>query len=208
MFAERSRAYGAHFAFCNLVGGQDELVFDGQSLLVGPDGETDRPRRPVRGGAAGLRRPGGGARRRSPSRSPTSTRSTRALVLGLRDYVAKNGFRHVGIALSGGIDSALVAMLAADAVGPERVSCVVMPSPHSSSATQEDARTIAANLGCELIEIPIEPMMVGYERILAGSLEPRRGARGRRGRSRRATRRGPRSPTWRRRTSRRGSAAT
>ena len=55
-------------------------------------------------------------------------------------------------------------MLAADAVGPERLSCVVMPSPHSSAETQEDARTIAANLGCELIEIPIEPMMAGYER--------------------------------------------
>ena len=90
-----------------------------------------------------------------------------ALVLGLRDYVAKNGFGHVGVALSGGIDSALVALLAADAVGPERLSCVVMPSPHSSSETQEDARTIAANLGCELIEIAIEPMMDGYERALA-----------------------------------------
>ena len=67
-----------------------------------------------------------------------------ALVLGLRDYVDKNGFGHVGVALSGGIDSALVALLAADAVGPERVSCVVMPSPHSSAETQGDARTIAA----------------------------------------------------------------
>ena len=100
-----------------------------------------------------------------------------ALVLGLRDYVGKNGFRHVGVALSGGIDSALVAMLAADAVGPERLSCVVMPSPHSSAETQEDARTIAANLGCELIEIPIEPMMDGYERALAAYLaSPRRRA--------------------------------
>src|SRR5262249_35264256 len=87
-----------------------------------------------------------------------------------------NGFRRVGVALSGGIDSALVALLAADAVGPERLSCVVMPSPHSSSETQADARTIAANLGCELIEIPIEPMMSGYERALAGPLRPGGGA--------------------------------
>ncbi len=89
-----------------------------------------------------------------------------ALVLGLRDYVAKNGFRHVGLALSGGIDSALVALLAADAVGPENVTCVVMPSPHSSSETQGDARTIAANLGVEAIEIPIEGAMGEYERAL------------------------------------------
>ena len=65
-----------------------------------------------------------------------------------------------------------MALLAADAVGPERLSCVVMPSPHSSDETQADARTIAANLGCELIEIAIEPMMDGYERALAGRLNP------------------------------------
>src|SRR5204863_4258179 len=66
-----------------------------------------------------------------------------ALVLGLRDYVRKNGFRHVGLALSGGIDSALVALIGVDALGPERVSCVIMPSPHSSEETQADARRIA-----------------------------------------------------------------
>ena len=92
-----------------------------------------------------------------------------ALVLGLRDYVRKNGFRHVGLALSGGIDSALVALLAVDAVGPENVSCVVMPSPHSSPETQADARTIAANLGAEAIEIPIESTMASYEQALAPS---------------------------------------
>jgi NAD+ synthase (glutamine-hydrolysing) len=64
-----------------------------------------------------------------------------------------------------------VALLAADAVGPERVSCVVMPSPHSSDETQQDARTIAVNLGCELIEIKIEPMMASYDAALAGYLE-------------------------------------
>ena len=67
--------------------------------------------------------------------------------LGLRDYVDKNGFQHVVLALSGGIDSALVALIAADALGPDRVTVVVMPSPHSTDETQEDARTIAANLG-------------------------------------------------------------
>jgi NAD+ synthase (glutamine-hydrolysing) len=165
MFAERSRAYGTYFAFCNLVGGQDELVFDGQSLVTGPDGELIARAAQFEEELLVCE---------IPVAEPLSDLDEvyGALVLGLRDYVAKNGFRHVGVALSGGIDSALVALLAADAVGPERLSCVVMPSPHSSSETQGDARTIAANLGCELIEIPIEPMMDGYERALAGYLNP------------------------------------
>ena len=70
-----------------------------------------------------------------------------ALELGLRDYVEKNGFDHIVLALSGGIDSALVALIAADALGPDRVTVVVMPSPNSTDETQEDARRIAANLG-------------------------------------------------------------
>ena len=169
MFAERAREYGAAVAFCNLVGGQDELVFDGQSLVVDADGSVLARAAQFEEELLLCELPGGG-----PLAEPLADVDEvyEALVLGLRDYVGKNGFRHVGIALSGGIDSALVAMLAADAVGPERVSCVVMPSPHSSSATQEDARTIAANLGCELLEIEIEPMMAGYERALAGLLNP------------------------------------
>jgi NAD+ synthase (glutamine-hydrolysing) len=168
MFAERAREYDAHFAFCNLVGGQDELVFDGQSLVVTPGGEVIARAAQFEEELLVCDIPGGG-----PLAEPLADIDEvyAALVLGLRDYVAKNGFVHVGIALSGGIDSALVAMLAADAVGPERVSCVVMPSPHSSSATQGDARTIAANLGCELLEIPIEPMMDGYARALDSPTE-------------------------------------
>jgi NAD+ synthase (glutamine-hydrolysing) len=168
MFAERALEYGAHFAFCNLVGGQDELVFDGQSLLVAPDGSVIARAAQFEEELLICDLPGGG-----PLAEPAVDVDEvyGALVLGLRDYVGKNGFGHVGIALSGGIDSALVALLAADAVGPDRVSCVVMPSPHSSSATQGDARTIAANLGCELLEIAIEPMMDGYARALDSPTE-------------------------------------
>ncbi len=171
MFAERSRAYGTYFAFCNLVGGQDELVFDGQSLVTDPGGTVIARAAQFEEELLVCEVPDGGD---CPRARPLDDIDEvyEALVLGLRDYVGKNGFRHVGVALSGGIDSALVALLAADALGPERLSCVVMPSPHSSSATQEDARTIAGNLGCELIEIEIEPMMSGYERALSGLLSP------------------------------------
>jgi NAD+ synthase (glutamine-hydrolysing) len=165
MFAARSRAYGAYFAFCNLVGGQDELVFDGQSLVTGPDGELLARASQFEEELLLCDVPDG---ERGPVAEPLSDLDEvyGALVLGLRDYVAKNGFRHVGVALSGGIDSALVALLAVDALGPEHVSCVVMPSPHSSLETQQDARNIAANLGTELIEIPIEAAMAEYGRAL------------------------------------------
>jgi NAD+ synthase (glutamine-hydrolysing) len=171
MFCERSRAYGPYFAFCNLVGGQDELVFDGHSFLTAPDGSVIARAAQFEEELLVCEVPHQGP---CPLAEPLPDLDEvyAALTLGLRDYVFKNGFKHVGVALSGGIDSALVAMLAADAVGAERLTCVVMPSPHSSAETQEDARAIARNLGCELIEIGIEPMMQGYERALEGLLRP------------------------------------
>ena len=96
-----------------------------------------------------------------------------ALRTGLHDYVEKNGFDRVVIALSGGIDSALVAMVATDALGAERVSCVSMPSPYSSEGTRADAREIAANLGCDFLEISIEEAMSAYDAMLAGPFEGR-----------------------------------
>jgi len=96
-----------------------------------------------------------------------------ALRTGLRDYVDKNGFEHVVIALSGGVDSALAALIAADALGPERVTCVSMPSPYSSAGTRGDARAIAENLGVGFREIPIEQAMGAYEELLSGSFQGR-----------------------------------
>jgi NAD+ synthase (glutamine-hydrolysing) len=168
MLAERARAYGAHFAFCNLVGGQDELVFDGQSFVVDPEGNVVARAAQFEEELLVCEIPSS-APGRLAGPLPDLAEVYAALRLGLRDYVLKNGFRHVGVALSGGIDSALVAMLAADAVGPEQVSCVVMPSPHSSLETQADARNIAANLGTELIEIPIEGAMEEYGRALSAA---------------------------------------
>jgi NAD+ synthase (glutamine-hydrolysing) len=92
-----------------------------------------------------------------------------ALRTGLRDYVEKNGFQHVVLGLSGGIDSALVALVAADALGPDRVTCVSMPSPYSSEGTQADARAIATNLGVDYREIGIAAAMDAYDQLLSDS---------------------------------------
>ncbi|HEX6391610.1 MAG TPA: NAD(+) synthase, partial [Solirubrobacteraceae bacterium] len=96
-----------------------------------------------------------------------------ALVLGTRDYVAKNGFQHVVLGLSGGVDSALVALVAVDALGPDRVTAVVMPSRYSSTGTQADARKLAANLGIQCLDLPIEDPMVSYEELLADVFKDR-----------------------------------
>ncbi len=165
MLADRARAYGAHFAFCNLVGGQDELVFDGHSFVVDPAGNVIARAAQFEQELLVCEVPSP-APGRLAEPLPDLAEVYAALTLGLCDYVRKNGFRHVGVALSGGIDSALVALLAVDALGPEHVSCVVMPSPHSSLETQQDARNIAANLGAELIEIPIEAAMAEYAKAL------------------------------------------
>jgi NAD+ synthase (glutamine-hydrolysing) len=199
MVADRARAYGATFALCNTVGGQDELVFDGRSVVIAPTGETlaraaefepellvtdlelagasepagdGASRVPV---AARLRSGAEGGEKAEPRiAAPLDAEEPEvyaALTLGLRDYAEKNRFETVVVALSGGIDSALVALLAVDALGPDRVRLVVMPSPHSSDATQADARAIAANLGAELIEIPIAAAMGAYDEALAEGFE-------------------------------------
>jgi NAD+ synthase (glutamine-hydrolysing) len=92
-----------------------------------------------------------------------------ALRTGLGDYVRKNGFEHVVLGISGGIDSALAALIAADALGPESVTCVSMPSPYSSEGTRADARAIAENLGVDFREIPISAAMDAYSELLAES---------------------------------------
>jgi NAD+ synthase (glutamine-hydrolysing) len=165
MFAERARTYGVPFAFCNVVGGQDELVFDGHSFVVDAEGAVVARARQFEEDLLiwelGGQEP---ARIEQPLDELDEVYS--ALTLGLRDYVSKNGFEHVLVAVSGGIDSALVALIAADALGPDRVTAVVMPSPHSSPETQADARRLAQNLGIELIELPINSAMRAYDELL------------------------------------------
>jgi NAD+ synthase (glutamine-hydrolysing) len=179
----RARALqtGAWIVYVNAVGGQDELVFDGGSMLVSPDGDlaafattfeedllvVDVPTdRDAPASVVGDPRPAW----------PDKTEEVyRALVLGLRDYVAKNDFREVLIGLSGGIDSALTAVIAADALGPEAVRTLSMPSPYSSRESTEDAVEIARRLGVRIDVVPIERPFSTYLDVLApvfGGTEP------------------------------------
>jgi NAD+ synthase (glutamine-hydrolysing) len=194
MLAERAREYGVAVAFCGQVGGQDELVFDGHSLVVAAGGEIlarapqfeqwllscevplqaaefsadDHPNVELIGSFT-----------TNPASDDTSLDHLiarvksddeavyAALVLGTRDYADKNGFGRVVLGLSGGVDSALVACIAHEALGADRVSCVTMPSQFSSEGTYSDAVALAAALGVELLELPIGGLMEDYDALLA-----------------------------------------
>ena len=192
-------------AYVNMVGGQDELVFDGASLIVNEHGQCvargrqfeedfvvadldleavfharlHDPRRrkeKLRAGEAAPRivLPALPAAAQVPPVEPPTLAPLerveevfRALVLGTRDYVRKNGFARVVIGLSGGIDSSLVAAIAVEALGRENVAGVGMPSPYSSAGTRRDAQRVAKNLGIEYLSIPITPILRAYKRALA-----------------------------------------
>ena len=213
MLVQRARDYLAAIVFCNLVGGQDELVFDGDSVAIDPEGKV-LARAPQFEEALTLCTIDPGqvaAERLQDARHRSAVRRARdsgvpsppvlcelvveaeesapeqasevggprsepldevaevyaALATGLRDYVDKNGFERVVVALSGGIDSALVAMLAADALGAKRLTCVSMPSPYSSEGTKADARAIARSLDARLIELQIADAMEAFDTLLA-----------------------------------------
>jgi NAD+ synthase (glutamine-hydrolysing) len=183
LFAERARETAAHVAFCAMVGGQDELVFDGHSFVLDPTGATIARARQFEqdllvcdipcdaNAGSGVGEPGSLCDSPRPPIASAEQEAYSALVLGLRDYVEKNGFRAVVLGLSGGIDSALVACLAVDALGAQRVNVAIMPSPHSSRETQDDARALAAALGAGVHELQIEPAMRAYEDTLAADFQ-------------------------------------
>jgi NAD+ synthase (glutamine-hydrolysing) len=204
MIATRAADDVVCLAFVNMVGGQDELVFDGGSLIVNERGEPiargrqfaedfvvadldldavfharlhDSRRRKEKQAAAEVSRVVLPPLASAPS-PPLPSREAlaplapvaevyEALVLGTRDYVRKNGFTHVVIGLSGGIDSSLVAALAVEALGRENVSGVTMPSPYSSTGTRNDARRLARNLGIDFQTLPITPIFKVFRRSLA-----------------------------------------
>ncbi|HET6803209.1 MAG TPA: NAD+ synthase, partial [Casimicrobiaceae bacterium] len=164
----RVRETGVPFVYVNRVGGQDELVFDGASFVMDAGGAIAQQLpawhetiaiaefngaapRPVRGGLDAALEP----------------HIYAALVMGVRDYVGKNRFPGVLLGLSGGIDSALTLAVAVDALGPERVRAVMMPSQYSASISLEDAREMAGIVGVRYDEIPIQPMFDAFLSSLA-----------------------------------------
>jgi NAD+ synthase (glutamine-hydrolysing) len=207
MLATRARDNSCWIAFVNSVGAQDELIFDGHSLVLDEEGrivarapsfeeallvvDVDSTTAVGRRLRDARRRTLARARREMPNPPVIDIpdRESRgelpkpvvappleeleqmrlALELGLRDYVQKNDFREVVLGVSGGIDSALTAALAAEALGPEHVVCVSMPSRYSSAGTQADARRVAEKLGARYIEIPIEPIVDAVGGALAGA---------------------------------------
>jgi NAD+ synthase (glutamine-hydrolysing) len=196
LFASRARQHHVAVAYCNLIGGQDELVFDGGSLVLdargrlvaqaaqfaedlllvdlapaqlGPVRRGGRPTLRIAQPAPAIGSGGPGSLPVRPAlprlrREPMAPVEEvyEALLLGLRDYVRKNGFSTVVLGISGGVDSALTACLAADALGPAHVMGVVMPSRYSSPSTQEDAKHVGRSLGIEVQEISIEPVFQAY----------------------------------------------
>jgi NAD+ synthase (glutamine-hydrolysing) len=196
MLAERCRDYGVWFCYTNQVGGQDELVFDGGSMVLDPDGNVvaraamfeeelllhdiplpDTPPGELSAvGEDGVRHfvlssDASSATRLAlePRLAPSLGHEAEvygALVLGTRDYLHKTGFSRALVALSGGIDSSLVAAVAVDAIGAANVIGVGMPSRYSSEGSISDARELAANLGIELLIIPIEPAHGAYLEML------------------------------------------
>ncbi|HEX5613899.1 MAG TPA: NAD+ synthase, partial [Acidimicrobiia bacterium] len=199
MLATRASDASVPVVYANLVGGQDELVFDGASLVFDENGDlvaraaqfredllvVDIEVRPAfrkrlldpRGRVSAHALPvvpvteahlldHAPPPRVEPALGPVRE-VYEALVLGTRDYVHKNGFTDVVIGLSGGIDSALVAAIACDALGPEHVTGVRMPSRYSSAGSLDDSAVLAENLGCRLLTIPIEPAHAAFEEMLA-----------------------------------------
>ncbi len=167
LIAEAARECGCPAVYCNAVGGNDELIFDGRSLAVDSEGR-------ILAACAAFREDAAVVDIERPERSidPTYERPEiedihDALVLGLRDYVGKSGFERAIVGLSGGIDSAVTAALAAEALGPENVTGVTLPSRISSPHSTEDSRTLAANLGIEFHELPVSEVVAAAEKTLA-----------------------------------------
>ncbi len=194
LLIKRAKECRAYICYANLVGGQDELVFDGGSFVVSPSGKilaraeqftedllvvdlpVDEERKKRRSYKHILELPSDGeligritAHANLMPRMTTDERIFKALVLGTRDYVVKNGFKKVVLGLSGGIDSSLVAVIAREAVGRENVVGITMPSEFSSAQTRQDAQILAENLGIEFKEIAIKDIYQVYLNSLSKS---------------------------------------
>jgi NAD+ synthase/NAD+ synthase (glutamine-hydrolysing) len=153
--------------YVNQVGGNDDLVFDGRSLHVGADGRVLARGASFREDVLVLDTLASTVPGPAPP-EPEEQEIFEALVVGTRDYARKCGFSRVLLGLSGGIDSALTAVVAAEALGPDKVLGVLMPSPFSSRGSVDDSLELAAGIGVRTVTIPIAPIMDAFDRALAG----------------------------------------
>jgi NAD+ synthase (glutamine-hydrolysing) len=174
MLRRRARDNNLWVAYCNLVGGQDELVFDGRSVVISPGGDVvARGRSFAEDLVIADFTPGaklGASGDLAPVMGPEEEVYD-AIKLGLHDYVLKNGFSDVVFGLSGGIDSALVAAIAADALGPEHVHGVLMPSRYSSEGSVTDSVELAETLGIHTLELPVEDAFQAFLGTLAPAFD-------------------------------------
>lgn len=161
--------HGIPAVFCNLVGGQDELIFDGDSFALDAQGNLMARAASFSEDLLILECDEAGALMAGRSSTPLSEpeQAYQALVLGTRDYVHKNGFKGALVGLSGGIDSALTLAIAVDALGADQVTAVMMPSPYTAAISVEDAQACAGALGVTLHELPISPAYSAFETTLA-----------------------------------------
>ena len=169
-----AKVFNCAVAYCNLVGGQDELVFDGRSMFADSTGKVIAKAKafdedlliaeviPTIDGAVQVKPI------QPAAEQPTNLLDEvyQALILGTRDYAWKNGFKKALLGISGGIDSSVTAAIAVAALGAENVTCLTMPSKFNSPETIEDAQRLAKNLGVELLTIPIEPILGQFHKLL------------------------------------------
>ncbi|OIO34485.1 MAG: NAD+ synthase [Candidatus Omnitrophica bacterium CG1_02_40_15] len=161
----KAKRFGVPIVYCNLVGGQDELVFDGRSALFGKDGSIIVEAKAFEEDLLIFDLGVGKETRKMEPKINLASRDEEiysALVLGAKDYALKNNFSKVALGLSGGIDSALVACIAKDALGRGNVLALSMPSRYSSAETQKDASLIARNLGIKFRKISIDNIFSSY----------------------------------------------
>ncbi|HEY8962980.1 MAG TPA: NAD+ synthase [Alphaproteobacteria bacterium] len=164
---ERVAETGLPLLYCNQVGGQDELVFDGASFGMNADGTIAFRMKAFQTDSVRVALDQNGWHAEKDATWPGHEESIyEALKLGLHDYVTKNGFPGVVLGLSGGVDSAIVAVIAAEALGADKVRCVMMPSPYTAQISLDDAAALAKNLGCAYETISIQPGMDCFDKML------------------------------------------
>jgi NAD+ synthetase len=166
LFSSLCRKNSLSLLYVNQVGGQDELIFDGHSLMMDNTGTVVKLAAGLKEDMLVVESDNPGQDRITPPRDSLKL-VLDALVFGVKEYMDKTGFERAVIGLSGGIDSALTAVIASLALGPENVLCVSMPSPYTSQISIDDARELADNIGCDFENIPIISLMDGYGQVLA-----------------------------------------